>query len=185
MIFIRRPSTFEFEFAARRLFAAAMAGVIWLSLQGLTSVSAQAQVDSEGWKSAIVSLTSSDGQLASVTVPAGVLEGAQGSASYNFSRANLMLFAADVAKYNQFPGRSHQLYSEAEKSLLAAQQVGLPALQGSQCAYLLGFLSERVDNNLQSAATFYQQALSLDATNKRAVSALARVEMYLARESNP
>jgi hypothetical protein len=146
----------------------------------MTAGNLEAQVATTSWQNAIGVLAGSDGQLPTVVIPSGVLSGAQGSASWNMSRASLMLFAADSAKHSQFLVRSSQLSQEAEKSLIAAQQAGLPAAQGSQCDYLLGFFAEHTQNNLTSAESYYQQAASLDPTNSQATNALNRVQMYLA-----
>jgi len=92
-----------------------------------------------------------------------------------------MLYAADVAKRNSYTTRSTQLYQEAVTSLTAAQQSGVSSGQASQCKYLLGYLAERISNDLSTAQSYYEQAVASDPTNKRAANALVRVQLYLAR----
>jgi hypothetical protein len=181
MIITRRLKIGSPEKAVRQILAPVVVAMSWLCLQGLISNRASAQIASAGWLNAINSLTDANNLLPTITVPAGVLPGAEGSAIWNLGRASLMFSAADVAKHNQFPIRSGQLFQEAGNSLIAAQQSGLTPEQGSQCAYLLGYLAEHVNNDLASAASYYQQALALDSSNSRAANALLRVQMYLAR----
>jgi hypothetical protein len=129
----------------------------------------------------VASLAGSDGLLPNLAVPASLLSSAKGTANWYVQSASVLLVAADLAKHNRFPTRHGQLLLAAEQNLLGAKQAGFATERGhANCAYLLGYLAERLHNDVPAAEAYYEEAVAADPKNTQAANALARTKAVLA-----
>jgi len=71
-------------------------------------------------------------------------------------------------KHNRFPTRHGQLLLAAEQNLLGAKQAGFATERGhANCAYLLGYLAERLHNDVPAAEAYYEEAVAADPKTRR------------------
>jgi hypothetical protein len=179
-----RTQTFSLPRAAllAQILAVALLGALAPSALRAQETAQQGTVsDGATLPGTVASLAGSDGLLTTVSIPNSILVGTQGTAGWYVQSAGVLLTAADLAKHNGFPTRHQQLLETAEQNLLSARQVGFPSDKShANCAYLLGYLAERLHNDVPSAVAYYQEAVAADPKNTQAANALARTQAVLA-----
>jgi len=133
------------------------------------------------WADTVLSLAQTDGVLAAAAIPDTALGSAKGTGPWYAERAGLLLSAADLARHNQTPTRRQQLLQAAEQDLVSAIHIGFTTgAERAQCEYLLGYLAEKLHNDVLSAEAYYEKAATDDSANTQAAGAVARTKAVLA-----